>query len=340
MRTCLKRSCWHDLFFGDRISQESVNLSSAASADHVLQPVTTALKEAETKSFITLLFVDIDGVLNIGISDNKGALSCDEGNIVRAQSMSKKTRSQCSSAEMIVSVSGRHVDEENSTYGQLCKGSGQLSDIYVMRLAQVVAAAKTQGRVICVLSSNWRNKNTKGVRILEDALSKHMKERFTFDAKTDSEEIATPGGRLENIGRFLTELCATCVQALNKIRVLVLEDFSITPLNGWPCQGKHMTSAQDVEAYLRKCVRPSIDTAVCLVHTFDQWTTSSGMALSVGSGLTLKHFSRAMAFLNERIESIETVDIPFVRAVSDPVDGSFWNGEDCDNNFVRGVSCM
>jgi len=106
---------------------------------------------------------------------------------------------------------------------------------------------------------------------------------------------------LENIGNFLTKWSCSCPERLRDIRVVVLEDFHITPLNGWSCCGERMTSTQDVEKYLRKRLPSHMDAAVRLIHTYDQWTTNSGIHMRVGSGLTLKHFYDAIAFTNDKL---------------------------------------
>jgi len=307
----------------------------------------------KTRGHVTLVFVDIDGVLNIGISDPGygGALSCNTENICRLNTIREGTRLRSTSWQRLLAVSTRNADDGNSTYGELCKGSpdAELSSIYVERLAALVSAAEMQGRVICVLSSTWRIKNLNGVRVLEEGVSKHMGKPFAFDAKTDAEETGTPSGRLENIGSYLTQWVKTSAKTFDSVRALVLEDFHITPLDGWPCQGMSMTSVQDVEAYLYKCLPPDIDAAVRFVHTFDQWTTNTGMDIRVGAGLTLTHFSTAKDFLNKSIEAFDVFVRPEKTAMAcedtdtggsqeafEDIDDSFL---DDDSPFERGISC-
>jgi len=304
-----------------------------------------------TRGHVTLLFVDIDGVLNIGISDPGygSALSCNSDNICRANKVSAATRARCTSWQRLLAASNRHADDGDSTYGDLCEGSAHLANIFVERLAALLAAAETQGRVICVLSSTWRVKNMKGVRQLEEGVSKHMGKQWCFDAMTDAEERGNPSGRLENIGNFLTQWVKTYEGTFDTARALVLEDFHITPLNGWALHGMNMTCEQDVEAYLYNSLPPLKDVAVRFVHTFDQWTTASGMDIHVGSGLTSKHFRGAMDFVNnaiearcERIGHKETAkELP---ALSDTDTGSGTDLDDDsfhdeDSPFERGVSC-
>jgi hypothetical protein len=260
---------------------------------------------------MTLLFVDIDGVLNIGIGDKGNApFSLNTDNIAIAGK--KNAKSRC--AQLLLGVACVQVDQENTTYGELCKGSPQLADIYVKRLADLIAAAKSQGKLMCVLSSTWRTQNVPGVRVLEQKVSKHLGEPFTFDAETDTQEFRGRGGRLEIIGKFLSDWAATSTENFDNVRALVLEDFHITPLDGWSCHEKDMTCTQDVDKLLRSCLPRKMNAATCLIHTFDQWTTDSGLLLQVGSGLTMKHFQRAMAFLSDNTAGNGKLAIAGVKA--------------------------
>lgn len=256
-------------------------------------------EEKRHSTAVIFLIVDIDGVINIGISDRcSGALSCTTGNIAAATNMPEEQRLQSSSAQKLLSVSTRKA-EEKMTYGELCKGPGQLSEVYIRRLAEVIAAAKTQGKLVCVLSSTWRTKNVRGVQMLQEGVSKHLGESWAFDAHTGAKELGTPSGRLENIGRFTTEWVAKSAETLDSVRVLVLEDFHITPLDGWKCGTKSICSTEDVEVYLRECLPQNMDVSTRLIHTFDQWESDNGkrIVLQVGCGLSMKHFHNALAFL-------------------------------------------
>jgi len=250
---------------------------------------------AFSKKTMTLLFVDIDGVLNIGVGDTGNApFSLNSDNIAIAGA--KPAKSRC--AQLLLGVACKQVDHENTTYGELCKGSPQLADIYVKRLADIIAAAKSQGQLMCVLSSTWRTHNVKGVRVLEQKVSKLLGECWKFDEQTDTQEFKGRGGRLENIGNFLSDWSETSTVSFDIVRALVLEDFHITRLDGWSCHERDMTCAEDVDALLRTCLPPKMNAATCLIHTYDEWKTDSGLLLQVGSGLTMKHFDKAMAFLS------------------------------------------
>jgi hypothetical protein len=288
----------------------------------------SVLKPAEkTLEPMTLLFVDVDGVLNVGIGDRgKAPWTFNRSAIQRAKEMTEAERRESTWAQMIMAVASRQVDNENTTYGGLCEGStaclrGDLADIYIKRLADIIAAARTQGKLICVMSSTWRNRNVPGVHVLEEAVSEHLGETWTFDAKTASKESKANSGRLKGIGNFLTDWVAQSAENLDNVRVLVLEDFHISPLDGWSCGGDRMNSTQDVEAWLRTCLPRDMNAATCVIHTFEEWTTRTGVLVQVGSGLTLNHFCHAMIFLTENILAEERLGIPCAKAMPEPFGG-------------------
>jgi len=288
---------------------------SETSPSKTFGPNTSGLRPAQKCTVLTLLFVDIDGVVNVGIGDKgAGALSCNTENIAYAENMGKDELLRCKTAQMLKLVARQTAEQETCTYGQLCKGSKQLAEVYIRRLAEIIAAAKTQGGLICVLASTWRTKNVQGVRVLEEAISRHLKEPFAFDANTGSKECAGPTGRLGNIGKFLTDWAQASAEILEgSVRVLVLEDFHITPLNGWKCNGKSISSTLDVEEYLRQCLPQDLDVSLRHIHPFHQWTDSSNqMVLQVGCGLAKKHFHKALDFLGYDVDALAALEVPRV----------------------------
>merc|ERR1711972_1242080 len=67
---------------------------------------------------------------------------------------------------------------------------------------------------------------------------------------------------------------------------------------GWLCDGcLHMYSAKDAEHYLRSCVPKAASVSVKVVHCYDEWKTSKGLRVQVGSGLTAEQVGTAQAFL-------------------------------------------
>merc|ERR1712008_550118 len=59
-----------------------------------------------------------------------------------------------------------------------------------------------------------------------------------------------------------------------------------------------MDSIAAAEWYLeQRAQNLSTEVAVKLVHTYDEWTTFSGLTMQVGSGLTMEYFCQALRFL-------------------------------------------
>merc|ERR1711920_1159603 len=46
--------------------------------------------------------------------------------------------------------------------------------------------------------------------------------------------------------------------------------------------------------------------SVKLIHTYDEWTTPSGIAVQLGAGLSKAHFNRAAAFLGADVNGVDT----------------------------------
>merc|ERR1719270_787706 len=113
------------------------------------------------------------------------------------------------------------------------------------------------------------------------------------------EEVAAD--RLRSIGRHLESLSACGALPL---RVLVIDDFFLTPLSGWLCDDVEVSKAEDAEAYLRNCA-PSADLRVKLVHTYASWETAAGLGVQVGCGITMAHLRQAEDFLEAELEPVK-----------------------------------
>mmetsp|Transcript_77864 Transcript_77864/g.242583 ORF Transcript_77864/g.242583 Transcript_77864/m.242583 type:complete len:260 (+) Transcript_77864:104-883(+) len=151
-----------------------------------------------------------------------------------------------------------------------------------------------------VLSSLWQRPQHRERRErLERAISEQLGSPFAFDARTGPRDESTAPGRLRAIGDFLSDLCAWRAELGGDagLRVLVLEDFHITALDGWPCDGEPMESTAAVERYLQQRALSPMDLSVKLIHTYDEWRTPSGLLMQVGAGLTLHHYCQAARFL-------------------------------------------
>lgn len=250
-----------------------------------------------------LIFVDVDGVLNIGAKDpGHPPLVFSDTNMERSRELLKSGEDlgdrQCS-VNTLMAVYEKDVEhDEMSTYGDFaCVGRTSLCKAFVQRLARIIQAAGDRGKRTVVLSSSWRNpRYAKNVRTLEKEISQALGLTFTFDAKTPLGSDSGLEGRMGCIGAFLDEFRTGREFATAKrLRLLVLEDFCISKVDDVPavewrlCQcltkGSAAGNAPDVEA--------------CLVHTYDSWTRADGSSIEIGCGITGSHLCRALRFLGE-----------------------------------------
>lgn len=249
----------------------------------------------------TLLFVDVDGVLNVGILDpGRAILSFSIANVTQALQASKAQAGGPvrGAAAKIVSTYRREVGHgEDSTYAKFISSSLEVSDVMIGRLAQLIHAAGDNCTV--VLSSSWRHPQHEGrVQRLEEALSAPLGKKFRFHARTALVEDRSPGMRLRAIGDFVSQRSRRCACPWTRYRVLVLDDFHVSAMDGWRCDGARVDSTAAAEKYLQSRMPGHGDSSARVVHTFDKWTTPSGLAVRVGAGLTSEHFCSAMHFLS------------------------------------------
>jgi len=173
--------------------------------------------------------------------------------------------------------------------------AASLDDICVSRLAGFLQEAG----VHVVLSSSWRKStHHKRVEALEAALSKHSGRAVSFEART------RPGGdepekRLELIGDFVAEYSQNRQHPDLPLRVLVLEDFAATHPRQWKFH-EQIRSLEAVEGYWRQRSAQPDKTSVKLVHCFEEWSTSFGQPVAIGSGLTCAKVCEAQRFLLEK----------------------------------------
>jgi len=277
----------------------------------------------------TVIFVDVDGVLNVGARDHQGPspILLNDLNLRCSKRLwsQRQGRPDRACVETVVSISQRCLDHgEQGTYSKLaCEAPSHLSKVLVQRLAALLRTAgwpiaMGQGRpgaVAAVLSSSWRRpKQIARVRGLERALSQQLGCPFTFTGRTEFVEDDHPEARLTNVANFVAELCLDiqlplphhAVAPRRKLRVLMLDDFFITPMGEWSCGGLQIDSAAAAESYILgqagKAMSglPSgtqLDLEVKVVHAYDEWTTEDGLPVQLGSGLTMLRFCEAMTFL-------------------------------------------
>jgi len=259
----------------------------------------------------TLIFVDVDGVLNVGIKDTNPvvpALDFSKDNLSSCYSILRSGRASAEEADIvdkILSVEAHSLEpfgEGFVTYGELLSNNPDslvgfdLIFAFVQRLAMMIRIAGPQRLV--VLSSNWRKPaHAKKLQKLEMLIAVVLGEPFAFDARTSLEEARDHAGRLQGIGSFIQDHVASFQKLAGPLRVLVLDDFHNGPLNGWKCDGNTISSAQDAEAYLKKIIPAHLSSAVKLIHTYTEWHTESGRLVQLGSGLTANHFVDGVDFL-------------------------------------------
>mmetsp|Transcript_81559 Transcript_81559/g.147297 ORF Transcript_81559/g.147297 Transcript_81559/m.147297 type:complete len:332 (-) Transcript_81559:163-1158(-) len=255
----------------------------------------------------TFIFVDVDGVLNCGVRDDRGApILLMEENIEMARKLTRVNYTGVDSkcVETIQEVANRqigHGEQEEVTYETLATEgrSFDLSEVLVSRLAKLIDAAGSRTQVI--LSSSWRQPRQRPRRMrLEERLSAHLKRVFQFDSTTplDAEE-SCPADRLRVVGDYLGDICTARGPQAPPLRVLVLEDFFVNPLNGWKCGGAVIDSVAAAEQYLHSIAQPksSQRLEVKLVHTYEEWLSPTGAHIQIGCGLLEQPCIEAFDFL-------------------------------------------
>jgi hypothetical protein len=209
-------------------------------------------------------------------------------------------------------------DGVDSTYEKLASTSStSLSDVLVERLAKIVLAAGERCSV--VLSSTWRlPRYVRRARRLENAIGAHLGRPFRFDDRTDMYEDHSGGeGRLRCIGDYVEGYCRKRGGELDKLRLVVLEDFHTSPMGSWRCGSSPMDCVEDVERYLCSRVPASFKVCAKLIHTYDQWHTSAGLLVQVGSGITYERFCDALIFLDKDSQDTEYASEEYTSEESD-----------------------
>lgn len=255
----------------------------------------------------TLIFVDVDGVLNVCASDaDGGALLLSDANAALALKSVRRGRPHCGqgeAAEKVLSVWQRRLPQGGGeTYASLaCQAPATTSAVLTARLARLIKIAG--GSRAVVLSSSWRRpSHAARVRRLEELISEQSGEPFTFDAATALRKEVCAGDRLHSIADFVAAHCrrrvvATGSSTAHGLLVLVLEDFFVSATGGWQCDGRQIDSIAAAEQYLRSRAAGRLDISAKVIHTYDDWVTPASVAVSVGSGLTMSHFKGAAAYL-------------------------------------------
>lgn len=257
----------------------------------------------------TIVFVDIDGVLNVGLRDNSGSspVSFSEANVALAQEWNSKgaMRGANPIAECLLDIYHRkHApmmepfdDAEHEGYSRLAsdKDTG-LSEVLVQRFAGILRACGSRRTV--VLSSTWRMpKYEANIRRLEEMTSRCLGYEFEFGSRTPLRKESNALDRIVTIGDFLEDH-HRAEDASAPLRVLVLDDFCAGPV---ACVGGAMRirGVGDVEQYLLGRAPKWANMSVKVVHTYDEWETESGLLVRIGAGLTPKYVHQAYSYLNK-----------------------------------------
>jgi hypothetical protein len=257
-------------------------------------------QELDCESYLadpeTLIFVDADGIINVGIRDGGGSplLLC-ERNLARCKPCDSPppAGSSAAASHFMFATAHRQVGHgEDGTYSKFATppDSHDICPLLAKRLTEILWHAGPHSKI--VLSSSWRKPtHQKRVEALEAVLSKYSEVPITFDDRTKpgSDE---PKVRVELIGDFVRDYSSKRERYDRPLRVLVLEDFAATHPKQFDFQ-----SVEGVEAYLRERSLQPKQTSVKLVHCYEEWTTSLGEFVQLGTGLTLAKVYEAERFL-------------------------------------------
>mmetsp|Transcript_131853 Transcript_131853/g.256874 ORF Transcript_131853/g.256874 Transcript_131853/m.256874 type:complete len:305 (-) Transcript_131853:49-963(-) len=244
----------------------------------------------------TLIFLDVDGVLNVGVYDQGNApVAFNADNLQLAEQLAGRGHPL---ADRLRAVASREIEHgKDITYKSLVATEGDLSDTLVERLAWLIQSAGTMCQV--VLSSSWRRpQHARRAAFLESRISKQLGKPFTFDDRTVIREERTAMDRLKCLGDYVETFCKKRDSNAGKLRLLVLEDFCISALSGLSSNEGPIDSCEDAERYLLRKAGDDTTASVRIIHTFESWKTEQGMRVAIGCGITMEHFSRALKFLD------------------------------------------
>lgn len=265
----------------------------------------------------TLIFLDIDGVLNVGIRDPGSSPLCfNEANFSIARKLAKGS-ARSDTADMLLAVMGMTTCDGNDSYGDfLSRNDLDVCDVFVHRFVNIVRAAGEGRRII--ISSSWRRpKYVSNIRSLEKIISTYIGADFTFDDRTELVDEVDSKDRLRLIGQYISQHCKRDGAAFTELNALVLDDFFYMPMRGFKCGATEVSSVESAEGYLQQCAPSNIKARVKILHTYMSSKLPSGFEVHVGTGLSLSHVRDALSFLHpEVIEDIETPKSKFNRLMT------------------------
>lgn len=259
----------------------------------------------------TIIFVDVDGVLNVGAADpGQCPILFNEANNQAAIRVieSGMAASSCNPMKRLLALRERELapcNGENTTYEHLVAGTHDaLSPVLLDNFVELVKNAGNNCSF--VLSSTWRKPNyVARVQLLEEMVSQRLGRLFKFDERTPICDERTAADRLQVMGAYLENIRRTRPKRAPRMRVIVLEDFCSTALNGWKVDGLSMWSREDVEGYLwNRAAGPGL-ASVLLVHTYENWRTPSDLYVEIGMGFQRQHVEEAIRFLKGEVSGCD-----------------------------------
>lgn len=256
----------------------------------------------------TLIFLDVDGVLNIGIQDpGCSALLLNAQNLELADSLTGPLGALPvplrENLSRIRSVLQRELPHGDGSYRDFtCSPELEASNVLVRRLVYILGLAGANAEII--LSSNWRHRKYKSrVEGLELAISTHLGRPFVFKSRTKLCNEVGGRGRLQTLGDHLAALGKER-DVMRPLNVLVLDDFAITAFGEgkMDIEGETIRSPQEAANYLQRRYAPTgrVPFRCGVIHTYDEWSRPDGATVRLGSGLTLDMVCEAVRFLGQR----------------------------------------
>jgi len=240
----------------------------------------------------TLIFLDVDGVLNVGVRGDRGApllLSNDNMEALFVGS------DNCADVEPQQEVVLKIWSAARRYCHAVCEDGKLLSETLVERLVNIMRSAGPRTHV--VLSSSWRHlRHLDSCEVLEAAVSLRLGRRFKFDGRTEIVEETSQADRIRLIGDYIEQHCLN--SGAKALSVLVLDDLFVAPLNGWICCGHQIRDVWDVERYLRGRAPQGCEVRAKFLHCYEEWETDGGVPVQAGVGLTDKDVETAKLFLS------------------------------------------
>lgn len=185
----------------------------------------------------TVIFLDIDGVLNVSARDEMGALLISEENIQKARTVLRNGSGppDVNSARKIIALSKRREGRQGSgdTLGTRTVNEYGFCEEYVDRFVAILEATSPTPQV--VLSSSWRRIDKWGAEALRAAIEQRLGRDFDWAGVTSARKDNTPQDRLKCIGDYIAAMgvdaCGEVgvTNSLSISSILSREARSVTP---------------------------------------------------------------------------------------------------------------